>query len=119
MNMDDKTTGCRSVEKYVTRLAQIFDENEIGVEDFCKNALIHLVLSDRKCWLPVIRSLTPKIQSVLHAYCTATIGEGYEPPAHWCLPGNATVEELNAKRAEMLPEYMAFAKVIADHSAPK
>lgn len=119
MNLDDKTTGCRSVERNVTRLAQIFDENEIGVEDFCKNALIHLVLSDRKCWLPVIKSLAPKIQLVLHAYCTATIGEGYEPPAHWCLPGDATAEELNAKRAESLPKYIELAQVVANHTDPK
>jgi len=119
MSIDGKISGCESVERNVMRLVRIFDENMAGVEDFCKNVLIYIVISDRKCWLPVIRSLTPRIQLVLHAYCTTTIGDGYEPPAQWCLPGSATAEEVNAKRAELLPNYIELAQVIANQCIPK
>lgn len=119
MNTDDKTDVCNWVKKYVVKLVRFFDANELTVEEFCTNLLFHLVLYDRKCWAPLIGSLTPKNQSVLHAYCTANIGEGFEPPAISCLPGNATAEEVKMKCSELLPRYLELAEMIANHCVPR
>jgi len=119
MNMDDKTDVCSRTEKRVATLARFFVANKLTFDEFCENALQFLVWGGRKCWLQVILSLAPEVQSALRTYSAAILVNGYEPPARANLAGLPTEEEVNAKRAEMLPEYMALAQVIANHSVPK
>ncbi len=119
MHVNDKTDVCSRTEKRVATLARFFVANKLTFDEFCENALHILVWGGRKCWLQVILSLTPEVQSALRTYCAAILVNGYDPPARANLAGVPTEEELNAKRAELLPEYMALAQAITNHSAPK
>lgn len=119
MNMDDNTDVCSRTEKRVATLARFFIANKLTFDEFCENALHTLVWGGRKCWLQVILSLTPEVQSALRTYCAAILVNGYDPPARANLAGVPTEEEVDAKRAELLPKYIELAQVIANLSASK
>ena len=110
-HLPDRPTVEEAAARFVKRYLRLLRVDKISPEEFADSVLLRCIDTQESWWRAIAEAMPPHVEGMCRDHiCSFIIAADYMPKPTFFMVGNPTDEEIEQKKREMRPAYVALHK---------